>query len=111
MRQMRSTASGYHPDMALKWFTPARLWGPDESDPVDDYQRHLQAVRTKLSPAVAELAFRISLHDARVIECASSEDSLLLKVLTDDDAGNSEEVTLSTHNPGLRTPRLVPSKI
>jgi hypothetical protein len=106
MRQIPSIASGYHPDMALKWFTPARLWGPDESDPVDEYQRHLQSVRTKLSRGVAELAFQMSLHDARVIEWASSEDSLLLKVLTDDDAGSYEEVTLEYSQPRIEDPAI-----
>jgi hypothetical protein len=104
MRTMRSRTSRYHPDMALKWFTPARLWGPDESDPVDEYRRHLESVKSKLSPGVAELAFQISLHDARATEWASSDNSLVLKFLTNDDAGSYERVTLEYSQPRIEDP-------
>jgi ankyrin repeat protein len=66
--------------MVMKWFTPARVWGPDESE--SGYADHLESIRSSMSKGVAELAFDLHLHDARVVKWrAESDGSIVLVVI------------------------------
>jgi ankyrin repeat protein len=81
----------------MKWFTSARLWGLDESDPVSSYRRHLAVVEPTLPTDVRDLAFGIELHDARFESASSGDGSVEFCLITDDDRGHHERVHLSYH--------------
>jgi ankyrin repeat protein len=62
----------------MKWFTPARMWGPDESE--SGYADHLESIRSRMPMGVAELAFDLHLHDARVVEWRAESDGSIVLV-------------------------------
>jgi hypothetical protein len=88
----------------MKWYTTARMFGPDESDPWVPYLAHLEAVRPSMSDDLRALAFERHLHDAQVIDWSQSAHVLAIHVLINDDKGTWETLGIEYLNPTILEP-------
>ncbi|RKR74187.1 ankyrin repeat domain-containing protein [Frondihabitans australicus] len=88
----------------MKWFTAARVFGPDESDARPEYAQHLAEIDDALTPEVRELAHDVHLHDARVESFDASGDRLRLLLVAGANARGYERIALTFEGVTLGVP-------